>query len=170
MTTFTFKKSTIAILILAGSSLNAMAFDTDEIKDNQTAYHDLFKSLDKDNNGVLSKTEVKADTSFKKAHFAKADTDKDGTLSQDEYANEKTKISKAEVGRVASDSWITTKAKSKLLAEESLKSLKISVETHKGEVLLSGFVSSADLKAKAEEIVSGIEGVKSVKNSIEVKA
>ncbi len=165
-----FKKSTLTILLLSGISLNALAFDTDEIQENQTAYHDLFKSLDKNNNGVLTRTEAKADTSFKKAHFAKADTDKDGTLTPDEYANEKTKISKAEVGRVASDSWITTKAKSKLLAEESLKSLKISVETHKGEVLLSGFVASADLKAKAEEIVTGIEGVKSVKNSIEVKS
>jgi len=48
--------------------------------------------------------------------------------------------------------------------------LKISVETHKGQVLLSGFVSDASLKAQAEELVSGVEGVKSVKNAIVVKA
>lgn len=165
-----FKTSTLAALVLTGFSLNAMAFNTDEIKEDQTAYHDLFKTLDKDGNGVLTKAELKADPSFKKSHFSKVDANKNGTLDPDEYANEKTKISQDEVGRVASDSWITTKAKSKLLAEESLKSLKISVETHKGEVLLSGFVESADLKHKAEEVVAHIEGVKSVKNSIEVKS
>ena len=71
---------------------------------------------------------------------------------------------------MASDSWITTEAKGKLLAEENLKSFKISVETHKGEVLLSGFVGSNETKAKAEEVVSGIKGVKAVKNSIQVRA
>ena len=108
------------------------------------------------------------DSTFKKSQFAKADADNDGTLDKNEFAAEKSKAGQVKVKRVASDSWITTKAKSKLLAEESLKSLKISVETHKGEVLLSGFVSSAELKAKAGEVVASIEGVKSVKNSIEV--
>jgi hyperosmotically inducible protein len=65
---------------------------------------------------------------------------------------------------------ITTKAKAKILETKGLKSLQISVETHQGEVLLSGFVDSAEAKAKAEEVVSQIEGVKSVKNSLEVKS
>jgi hyperosmotically inducible protein len=43
------------------------------------------------------------------------------------------------------------------------------VETHKGEVLISGFVSEAALKSKAEQLVASVEGVKSVKNAIVVK-
>ena len=69
-----------------------------------------------------------------------------------------------------SDSVITTKAKATLLKEESLKSLKISVETHKGEVILSGFVNDETMKAKAAEVVKNIEGVKSVVNSLVVKS
>ena len=163
-----FKKTSLALILLSSLSMNAMAFDTDEIKDDQVAYGELFTSLDKNGDGVLSKSEALKDSTFKKSQFAKADADNDGTLDKNEFAAEKFKAGQVKVKRVASDSWITMKAKSKLLAEESLKSLKISVETHKGEVLLSGFVSSAELKAKAEEVVASIEGVKSVKNSIEV--
>lgn len=167
-----FKKTSLslAVILLSGLSINAMAFDTDEVKDGQTAYGELFSSLDKNNDGVLSKSEAMKDSAYKKLHFSKADVDKDGTLDKEEFAAAKTKTGNTEVKRVASDSWITTEAKGKLLAEENLKSFKISVETHKGEVLLSGFVSSNEMKTKAEEVVSGIKGVKAVKNSLQVRS
>ena len=82
---------------------------------------------------------------------------------------DKTKSAAAGAKESTSDTWITTKVKARLLEEEALKSLKISVETHKGEVLLSGFVADSTLKSKAEELVSSVEGVKSVKNAIVVK-
>lgn len=75
----------------------------------------------------------------------------------------------SKVERVASDSAITTKAKSEILATEGLKSLQISVETHNRVVQLSGFVDNADMKRLAEEVVSRVEGVRSVKNSLIVK-
>ena len=65
---------------------------------------------------------------------------------------------------------ITSKAKAEILGTEGLKSLQISVETHKGEVILSGFVDNEAAKTKAGEVVSKIEGVKTVKNSLEVKS
>ena len=65
---------------------------------------------------------------------------------------------------------ITTKAKAEILATKDLKSLQISVETYKGEVILSGFVDSEAAKTKAEAVVTKIEGVKSVKNSLVVRA
>ncbi len=74
------------------------------------------------------------------------------------------------VGTVVDDSIITTKAKAEILAAKELKSLQISVETHQGEVILSGFVDNEEAKMKAEEVVSKISGVKSVKNSLEVKS
>lgn len=167
-----FKKTrlSLAVILLSGMSINAMAFSTDEVQENQALYGELFSNLDKNHDGVLSKSEAMKDSTFKKLKFSDADVDKDGTLDKDEFATVKTKAGNTTVKRVASDSWITTEAKSKLLAEESLKSLKISVETHKGEVILSGFVDSVETKTKAEEIVSAIKGVKSVKNSLEVNS
>jgi len=46
---------------------------------------------------------------------------------------------------------------------------QINVETFKGEVQLSGFVDSAQSVKKAGEVARSVEGVKSVKNNLNVK-
>lgn len=72
-------------------------------------------------------------------------------------------------GEYVDDTVITTKVKAAVLKEPSLKSAEINVETFKGVVQLSGFVSSqADIN-KAAEIARGISGVKSVKNDMRLK-
>ena len=166
------KLSTLSIAMLLGvTSITAMAFDVNEVQDGQAPLAAEFKKLDINSNDVLTRYEAKKDKLFaKKAAFAKADVDKDGTLNQEEYANYKSAAQKVVVKRVVSDSVITSKAKADILATEGLKSLQISVETHKGEVILSGFVDSEAAKTKAGEVVSKIEGVKTVKNSLEVKS
>jgi osmotically-inducible protein OsmY len=72
-------------------------------------------------------------------------------------------------GEYVDDSVITTKVKSLLAADDFLKSFEISVETYKGIVQLSGFVDSQKAIDKAGEIASGVGGVKSVKNNLNVK-
>jgi len=72
-------------------------------------------------------------------------------------------------GEYVDDSVITTKVKTMLAADDFLKSFEISVETYKGIVQLSGFVDSQKAIDKAGEIASGVGGVKSVKNKLEVK-
>jgi osmotically-inducible protein OsmY len=72
-------------------------------------------------------------------------------------------------GEYVDDSVITTKVKSLLAADDFLKSFDISVETYKGTVQLSGFVSSQNAVDKAVQITRGVGGVKSVKNSLVVK-
>jgi len=72
-------------------------------------------------------------------------------------------------GEYVDDSVITTKIKSLLAADDFLKSFEISVETYKGTVQLSGFVDSQKAIDKAGEIASGVKGVKSVKNNLNVK-
>lgn len=72
-------------------------------------------------------------------------------------------------GEYLDDSVITSKVKTNILAESSLKVLQIKVETYKGEVQLSGFVDSQQNAQKAEEIAKSVSGVKSVKNSLVVK-
>ncbi len=130
--------------------------------------HSIWKRC-KNANHTLNWTEAKADKVLKKQDFKAFDHDKDGTLTYDEYAELKTQTGQKAFKTTMSDSWITTKVKARLLEEESLKSFKISVETHKGEVLLSGFVADNTLKDKAEQLVATVAGVKSVKNAIVVK-
>jgi hyperosmotically inducible protein len=72
-------------------------------------------------------------------------------------------------GEYVDDSVITTKVKSLIAADDFLKSFQISVETYKGIVQLSGFVSSQNLVDKAGEIARSVKGVKSVKNNLIVK-
>jgi osmotically-inducible protein OsmY len=72
-------------------------------------------------------------------------------------------------GEYVDDSVITLKVKSAILAEDSLKSAEINVETFKGVVQLSGFVSSqADIN-RAVVLAKDVHGVTSVKNDMHVK-
>src|ERR1043166_1531470 len=72
-------------------------------------------------------------------------------------------------GQYVDDSVITTKVKAAILGEPGLKVSEINVETYKGVVQLSGFVSSrADIKG-AVRVASAVGGVKSVTNEMQVK-
>jgi hypothetical protein len=72
-------------------------------------------------------------------------------------------------GEFVDDSVITTKVKALLAKDDFLKSFKISVESFKGTVQLSGFVNSQKAVDKAGEIVRSVKGVKSIKNDLIVK-
>jgi len=72
-------------------------------------------------------------------------------------------------GRGANDSAITAKVKAALLREPELKSLDVSVETFKGEVLLSGFVMEENQRARAVKAASTVAGVAGVKDSLAVR-
>lgn len=72
-------------------------------------------------------------------------------------------------GEYIDDTVITTKVKAAILNEPTLKAAEINVETFKGVVQLSGFVSSATSINKAIEVARGVTGVKSVKNSMHLK-
>jgi osmotically-inducible protein OsmY len=72
-------------------------------------------------------------------------------------------------GEYIDDSVITTKVKSALANDDFLKSFKISVETYKGTVQLSGFVNSQQAVDKASQIARSVKGVTSVKNNLIVK-
>ena len=87
------------------------------------------------------------------------------------YAAEQTQPKASETtSQYLSDSAITTKVKSELLADSDIGSLHISVKTTKHVVKLTGYVATADQKEKAENIAKGIDGVKSVSNHLKIKA
>ena len=73
-------------------------------------------------------------------------------------------------GQYVDDSVITTKVKALLAKDEALKAFDINVKTYKGIVQLRGFVDSKTTVEKAGKIAGSVEGVKSVKNDLIVKA
>lgn len=65
-------------------------------------------------------------------------------------------------GQSISDSWITTKVKSTLMYSGNVNGSQISVTSNKGEVSLSGVVSSDAERALAIKISENVRGVQSV--------
>jgi osmotically-inducible protein OsmY len=72
-------------------------------------------------------------------------------------------------GEYVDDSVITTKVKAMLFDEPNLRSGQINVETFKGVVQLSGFVSTRSDINRAVEVARGVKGVTSVKNDMRLK-
>jgi osmotically-inducible protein OsmY len=73
-------------------------------------------------------------------------------------------------GRVVDDSVITGKVKAALVADPTTKAHQISVETFKGVVQLSGFVDSSEARSRAGQVAQQVEGVKDVKNELELRS
>ena len=76
----------------------------------------------------------------------------------------------ANAGRVVDDSVITGKVKAALVADPTTKAHQISVETFHGVVQLSGFVDSSEAKSRAAQVAEAVEGVKDVKNDLELRS
>jgi hypothetical protein len=72
------------------------------------------------------------------------------------------------VGQVIDDTVITTEAKAKLSAEKLSNLTKIEVKTQNGIVTLNGTVDDPVRRARAEQIVSTVGGVKAIVNNIHV--
>ena len=72
-------------------------------------------------------------------------------------------------GEYIDDSVITTKVKTGIFNEPSLKVTQITVETYKSVVQLSGFVDSTESMNKAVAIARSVQGVSSVKNDMRLR-
>ena len=75
----------------------------------------------------------------------------------------------ANAGRVVDDSVITGKVKSALVADPTTKAHQISVETFQGVVQLSGFVDSSEARSRATQVAGQVDGVRDVKNELELR-
>ncbi|HET7401354.1 MAG TPA: BON domain-containing protein [Usitatibacter sp.] len=72
-------------------------------------------------------------------------------------------------GQYVDDTTLTAKVKTAIFEDPALKSSEINVETFKGRVQLSGFVSSQENIAHAVVVAQNVKGVESVKNDMRVK-
>jgi len=73
-----------------------------------------------------------------------------------------------DVKAAASDAWITTKVKVRLMAQPGLSPLGVNVDTRGGVVTLFGSVPTQDMKARATAQARKIEGVKGVENELQI--
>lgn len=72
-------------------------------------------------------------------------------------------------GETIDDGVVNTKVKTALTNAETTKARDIKVETYRGVVQLSGFVDTNAEKSAATAVAQGVEGVKEVRNDIEVQ-
>ena len=93
-----------------------------------------------------------------------------GAADTADKAKEQAQTTTQEAKTMVTDSWVTSKTKISLFADERVKGTQVSVDTTKGVVHLRGKVDSAEAKSAASDIAQGVEGVKSVKNDLQVVA
>jgi len=93
-----------------------------------------------------------------------------GAADTADKAKEKVQTTTQETKTMVTDSWVTSKVKISLFADERVKGTQVSVDTTKGVVHLRGKVDSAEAKSAASDIAQRVEGVKSVKNDLQVVA
>ena len=72
-------------------------------------------------------------------------------------------------GSYLDDAAITTAVKAKFVEDKTVDAGAINVQTLNGEVSLAGFAKSAEEKAKAEQLARGVNGVRSVRNSLVIR-
>ena len=96
-------------------------------------------------------------------------TREDFDRDKDRYSKE-AKDSGRKIGTGANDLWIWVKTRAALLAADDLRDSTVNVDVDNDVVTLTGTVANAAQKTRAETVAKGIEGVKSVKNNVTVKA
>lgn len=79
-------------------------------------------------------------------------------------------VSKTDEKAPITDTLLTAKAMIALFADARVKGSEINVETTQGLVKIGGKVDSDEAKQAAEEITKGIDGVKTVKNELQIVA
>jgi hyperosmotically inducible protein len=91
-----------------------------------------------------------------------------GAQDKMDKAVDKTKEVAKDAKVAVTDSWVTSKTKIALFSDDRVKGSQVKVETIDGVVHLRGKVDSAEAKVAATSVAQGIEGVKSVKNDLQV--
>ena len=71
-----------------------------------------------------------------------------------------------QAGKALDDATVTAKVKTALVAEPNLKSTTINVDTMGGVVTLKGTAESQEIRQKAEQVATSVEGVRSVRNEL----
>lgn len=97
------------------------------------------------------------------ANMSREDFDRDRARYEGEAKN-----SNSTIGSGPNDLWLWTKTRAALLTTDDLRESTIDVDVANEVVTLEGTVATAAQRTRAEQVAKGIEGVKSVKNTLKV--
>ncbi len=128
----------------------------------------MFKKLDADGDGFVTRAEAKRLKGFEAA-FTEADENRDGKLSPDEFVKAESIYSRSQAGGYLEDSMITAKVKAALVKDMPASAGAVSVETFHGRVQLSGFVDDERDVKRARELAAAVRGVSKVSSGLQVK-
>jgi len=94
-------------------------------------------------------------------------------VSREEYDKNRAQYEKdkgsSTIGQGIDDSWLWFKTRTELAAESDLRDSTINVDCVNSVITLKGTVADTSQKSRAEAVAKGIDGVKSVKNDLQVK-
>jgi osmotically-inducible protein OsmY len=85
-----------------------------------------------------------------------------------EVAADKTKDAASKSAAAVSDTWITTKVKSKMVGDKALKGTDIDVSTDAGIVTLTGKVTTESQRKHAISVAKGTKGTKDVVDKLTI--
>ena len=88
---------------------------------------------------------------------------------RDRYERE-AKESGRTIGSGANDGWLWVKTRFELATADDLRDSTINVDVDQAVVTLTGTVASAAQRTRAEQVVKGVEDVRSVRNQLKVAA
>lgn len=148
----------VAFALIAGLAAGAASAQPSE----------RFRALDRDGDGFLSREEVRELRGYERA-FEEADDNRDGRLSPDEFVKAESIQERQSVGKALDDTLLTARVKAALVRERGIKSTDVKVESSQGRVFLSGFVDTEDQKKRAAGIASRVEGVREVRDGLNVR-
>lgn len=85
-------------------------------------------------------------------------------------ARDRAKALGDKIGASLDDAWVYTRVEAKLVGHSAAPALKINVDVENNVVTLRGEVQSAAMKEEAERIARETEGVRAVRNLLQVRA
>ena len=160
------KKTSITAFV-AGTALAAFTFGCGDAANTNVRVNSNNTAVVTNANNANT-ANVNANTSsgaYNRNYNRREDYDKDAATYKAEAKNKGESI-----GAGLEDGWIHFKTRAALAAINDLRDSTINVDVDNGVVTLRGNVGSAAQKAAAEKAAKGVEGVKSVKNSLTVSA
>lgn len=93
-----------------------------------------------------------------------------GRGTRDNNDRQAANVPNSQIGTGGSDFFLFTQARGALLADDEFKTANITIDVKAGVLTLSGTIANAAQKTKAEQLVRGVSGIKSVKNQLRISS
>jgi BON domain len=154
------------LTVTAGTILSALAFtacETTTPTNNARVTNSNQAVVVNNNSNLVTNNNTMSNSNMRNSNVTREEYDKNRA----DYEKDR---GSSNIGQGVNDSWLWFKTKTALAAVNDLRDSTINVDVVNDVVTLKGTVGSAAQKTQAETTAKGIEGVKSVKNELQVKA